>query len=144
MGTRPDYYYRQSAVIPFRRGATGLAVLLITSRRRRRWVVPKGVVEPNLSPADSAAKEAFEEAGIRGQVLPDPLGFYQYEKWGGICRVEVYAMEVEQELSSWPEEFRGRAWLTPAQAAERVREPELKDLINGLTSSLEMPPPGPA
>ena len=136
MQSKPDYYYRQSAVIPFRRGRSGFEVLLITNRKRCRWIVPKGVVEPDLSPADSAAKEAYEEAGIKGRVLPDPLGFYEYEKWGGTCRVEVYAMEVEQELETWPEGFRDREWVSAAQAAERVREPELKGLIEGLSAAI--------
>jgi phosphohistidine phosphatase len=134
MQTKPDYFYRQSAVIPFRTGPSGLEVLLITSRKRRRWIVPKGVVEPDLSAADSAANEAFEEAGLHGRVLPAPLGSYEYEKWGGTCRVEVYAMAVERELDDWPEAFRDRAWLTTAEAAERVDEPALKDLIGRLSA----------
>jgi len=136
MQTRPDYYYRQSAVIPLRHGASGLELLMITSRKRRRWIVPKGVVEPDLSPAVSAAKEADEEAGIRGRVLPDPLGTYEYEKWGGTCVVEVYAMMVEQVLEHWQEEFRGREWVDLETAAGRVREPALAQLIDGLPRKL--------
>jgi len=144
MHTRPDCYYRQSAAIPYRWGPSGLQVLLIMSRRRRRWVVPKGIVEPDLSPSDSAAKEALEEAGVLGRVRPGPLGSYEYEKWGGLCRVEVYAMEVEQELAAWPEQFRSREWLTPAQAVARVREPALRELIAGLAAALETAPALPA
>jgi len=134
MLVKPDYYYRQSAVVPFRHGRSGLEVLLITSRKRRRWIVPKGVVEPYLSAADSAAKEAYEEAGIKGRVLAVPLGSYEYEKWGGTCRVEVFAMAVDQELGSWPEAFRDRAWVSPFKAAGLVREPELKGMIERLSS----------
>lgn len=136
MKTKPDYYYRQSAVIPFRQRRAGIEVLMITSRKKRRWIVPKGVVEPDLSPAASAVKEASEEAGIRGRVLPDPLGTYEYEKWGGTCVVEVYAMAVEQVLERWPEEFRGREWVDLARAAERAREPALKEIIAGLEHAL--------
>jgi phosphohistidine phosphatase len=64
----PDWIYRQSAVIAYRRRPRGVEVLLITSRKGTRWVLPKGVVEPGLSPATSAAKEALEEAGVRGTV----------------------------------------------------------------------------
>lgn len=70
----PEWMYRQSAVIPYRFGADGLEVLLITSRKRKRWVLPKGVVEPGMTPAGSAEKEAFEEAGIEGRVDDRPLG----------------------------------------------------------------------
>ena len=57
--------------------------LLVTSRKGTRRVLPKGVVEPDLSPAASAAKEALEEAGICGPIDHEPLGTYQYRKWGG-------------------------------------------------------------
>ena len=136
MQTRPDYYYRQSAVIPFRQDPKGLEVMLITTRKRRRWIVPKGIVEPDLTPGASAAKEAEEEAGIRGRVLPDRLGTYEYEKWGGTCVVEVYAMAVEQVLEHWPEEFRGREWVAFDEAARRVREPGLAQMIAGLPEIL--------
>jgi phosphohistidine phosphatase len=136
MQTKPDYYYRQSAVIPFRQGASGLEVMLITTRKRRRWIVPKGIVEPDLMPDRSAAKEASEEAGIGGRLLPESLGVYEYEKWGGICVVEVYAMAVEQVLERWPEDFRGREWMDPAEAARRTREPALKRMIERLPEEL--------
>lgn len=129
----PDWMYRQSAVIAYRFGADGLEVLLITSRKRKRWVLPKGVVEPGLTPADSAAKEAFEEAGIEGRVEGRPLGSYQYRKWGGTCTVEVFAMRVTAESDDWPEaETRTRAWTTPAEAAGRVDEEDLKQMITAL------------
>ena len=133
----PDWMYRQSAVIPYRVGADGLEVLLITSRKRKRWVLPKGVVEPGMTPADSAEKEAFEEAGIEGRVDDRSLGSYQYRKWGGTCTVEVFAMRVTGESDEWPEaEVRTRAWLTPAEAAGRVDEADLKQMIADLTGSL--------
>jgi phosphohistidine phosphatase len=136
MVTKPEYYYRQSAVIPFRRGPSGLEILLINTRKGRRWIVPKGIVEPDLSEAESAAREAYEEAGVNGRVLPGPIGSYEYGKWGGTCRVAVYAMEVEQELDDWPEDFRQRQWLGPAEAADRVSEAELERLISQLPSLL--------
>jgi phosphohistidine phosphatase len=136
MRTKPDDYYRQSAVIPYRQGASGLEVLLIKNRKGRRWIVPKGIVEPDLSAAQSAAKEAYEEAGIEGRVAPDPVGAYEYEKWGDTCRVEVYVMEVERQLSSWPESFRDREWVSPQRAADRVREPKLKQLIGALAAGV--------
>ena len=127
--TRPDWYYTQSAVIPYRLRAGVMEVLLVTSRKRKRWVVPKGIVEPSLSAAESAAKEALEEAGIRGRVLAAPAGRYEYRKWGGTCVVEVFTMQVEEVLEHWPEEYRDREWLRPEEAASRVQEPALEALL---------------
>ncbi|MBZ0261802.1 MAG: hypothetical protein K8F90_14530, partial [Hyphomicrobiales bacterium] len=58
---------RQYAALPWRQ-APSLELLLITSRETRRWVIPKGWPMPEKSPAESAAQEAYEEAGIRGQI----------------------------------------------------------------------------
>ena len=129
----PDWYYTQSGVLAYRRGAAGVEVVLITSRRRRRWVIPKGVVERGLSPAESAAKEALEEAGVIGAVDPESVGRYQYRKWGGTCTVEVFLLEVREARQEWAEaEFRERQWLSPSQASRRVEEPALRELLRSL------------
>jgi 8-oxo-dGTP pyrophosphatase MutT (NUDIX family) len=97
--------YQQSGVIPYRRVQDQLEILLITSIRRGHWIIPKGIIEPHLSPADSACKEAWEEAGIVGQVDGKPLGFYQYVKWGGVCRVRVFLLHVQTVYDQWSEQM---------------------------------------
>jgi phosphohistidine phosphatase len=129
MLTKPDWYYTQSAVIPYRRQDGEIRFLLITSRRRKRWVLPKGVCERGMSASASAAKEALEEAGVRGRVAAEPVGRYTYRKWGGICRVEVFTLLVEEVLERWPEQFRDREWLKPEEAASRVQEEDLGRLL---------------
>jgi len=125
----PEHFYRQSAALPFRHDRGSLEILLITSRRKKRWVIPKGVVELDLDPATSAAREALEEAGIEGELSSRSIGSYQYEKWGGTCSVEVFSMAVETTYNAWPESYRDRHWLDPVEAADRVNEPALKKII---------------
>ena len=135
--THPDWYYRQSAAVPYRRTTNGLEVLLITSRRRRRWIVPKGVVEPLLTPTESAAVEAFEEAGVRGTVSECRLGVYEHRKWGGILTVEVFPLAVEEVLDFWPERtLRSRRWMSVGEAARLVRPEALGEIILDLPSRL--------
>jgi 8-oxo-dGTP pyrophosphatase MutT (NUDIX family) len=130
MKSRPSWFYRQSGVIPYRAGASGREILLITSRRRGRWIIPKGIIDPGTTPVGSACKEAYEEAGIRGRPTPEPLGEYQYCKWGGVCTVQVFALEVSIELEAWPESsVRRRQWMSVEEAANAVDEGELKQLI---------------
>lgn len=125
--------YQQSAVLVFRPSPEGPEILLLRNLRDTRWVIPKGLVEPHLSPARSAAKEAREEAGIIGRIRPPPLGSFEYEKWGGICEVEVYLMEFTDQLSDYEEEgLRKRRWVPPKKAAEMVREPGLKKILRKL------------
>jgi phosphohistidine phosphatase len=135
---RPDYYYTQSAVIPYRLRDGEPEILLVSSRKNKRWVVPKGIREPELSSAESAAKEAWEEAGARGHVDPEPLGQYQYPKWGGVCSVDVFPMRVSDlaEDEHWEESHRMRKWVTPKTAAKLLKEPRLKDLVRQLEGSL--------
>jgi 8-oxo-dGTP pyrophosphatase MutT (NUDIX family) len=109
-------------------------VLLVTTLRTRRWILPKGWPHPDLSLPESAAHEALEEAGVTGRIEATPLGEYHYlkEKGGlGIpCRVEVFALEVTDHRHVWPEKgARELAWLPLTQAAQRVAEPGLRTLL---------------
>ncbi len=128
----PEHFYMQSAVIPYRERGEEIEVLMVTSRKRKRWVLPKGVKELDLSPQDSAAKEALEEAGIEGLVSEGPIGSYQYDKWGGTCTVEVFTMSVQKVLDEWEESYRDREWVSLEEAMGRVSEPELKRILQRL------------
>ncbi|MDJ0951152.1 MAG: histidine phosphatase family protein [Alphaproteobacteria bacterium] len=137
----PDWVYRQSAVLPYRQGPDGLEVLLITSRKGRRWVLPKGIIEPGLTAPQSAAKEAREEAGVAGSVGPQSLGRYWYKKWGGTCGVEVFPMEVREEAAVWPEAtLRRRQWLPMEEAAARIDKKALRRIIRRLPETVSAEP----
>ena len=136
MKTKPDYFYIQSGVIPYRIEDGVTRVLLITSNSGRRWVIPKGIVEADLSAAASAAKEALEEAGIEGLVHPASIGTYQRQKWGGTCSVEVFLMEVETVFEEWAESHRRRRWMTLEEAAAYVEEDDLKALLRRVPAVL--------
>lgn len=127
---RPAYYYSQSAVIPFRRGAEGTEILMVGSSSGRHWVVPKGIVEPGLSPQASAVVEAMEEAGAEGTVGEVPLGSFSYEKWGAACQVVVYALEVTRMLSddAWEESHRHRRWVSQKDAGYLLQQPAFQEL----------------
>ena len=137
MQEKPDYYYNQSAVMPYRHSLNLYEILMITSRKKKRWVIPKGIIEPELSPPESAAKEALEEAGIEGIVSDSPIGRYQYDKWGGTCSVQVFVMHVEKVFNNWPESYRDREWVSLETAIERVTENQLKDILRDLPAFLE-------
>ena len=126
---------RQVAALPWRRGANGLEILLVTSRETRRWVTPKGGRMPGRTDAEAAAEEALEEAGVEGAVVPEPLGTFRYLKmlkrraarW---CVVSVYSLEVRVEHDDWHERGqRERLWVSRDEAVRRVDEPDLKALI---------------
>ncbi len=133
MNNKPEWLYNQSGVIPFRRDGDDIKILLITTRHRKRWIIPKGVVEPGLSPQESTVEEAFEEAGIRGNIYPDSIGEYQYNKWGSVCTVKVFLFEVMEILDDWPEsDIRQRRWVNITEAIELIEEPALKEMIEAV------------
>ncbi len=133
---KPTYWYQQSAVLPFRRATSGLQILVITSRRRKRWILPKGIIEPGMSPQDSAAKEAFEEAGIRGVVSAHSIGSYSQKKWDGVCHIDVFPFEVTEILDEWPEcMFRQRRWVAPDDACDLLALKELTAIIRAFQRS---------
>ena len=135
---RPAYYYNQSAVIPWRLHNGEVEIMVILSSRKKHWVVPKGIKEPGMTPQESAAEEAREEAGVEGIVGDEVLGSYVYEKWGAATTCHVYPLEVTHEIGyeEWEESHRQRTWVTPQQAAEQLRQPQLGPMVKALVASL--------
>ena len=134
--TKPDHWYEQSGVVPYRAADGRIEVLLITSLRKGNWIIPKGIIEDDHSAEESAVKEALEEAGVEGQVIGGELGRYEVSKWGGVCRVRVFAMRVEEQLDDWPEaNVRQRKWMTLDEAAEVVKNRNLARIIRALSET---------
>ena len=130
MQTRLNGIIVQSGVIPFRVRRGRLEIALVTASSGPHWTIPKGHIEPELSPQESAAKESFEEAGLVGAVHPRSVCTYSYEKRGAIRQVRVYIMAVNQQLREWPERGRRRRrWMCVAEAALSVRSDELRQCI---------------
>ncbi|MGB8689382.1 MAG: NUDIX hydrolase [Microcoleus sp.] len=137
MSTRTIVLVEQSGVIPYRIMDEKIEVMLITSSGGKRWVIPKGLIEPDMTSQDSAAKEAWEEAGLLGQVFPDLMGTYEYYKSGYICQVEVFLLLVQTVRENWPEAYkRKRQWVSIPKAIKRVDEPELKLIFGDLPHRL--------
>jgi 8-oxo-dGTP pyrophosphatase MutT (NUDIX family) len=133
MKNRPWWFYNQSGVIPYRVIDSEVEILLITTKRRARWIIPKGVIDIGTTARESAGKEAYEEAGVWGDISPEPVGEYEYDKWGGTCTVQVYLLRVHTILGTWPEgEVRRRQWMPVSDAANSVEQQQLKRLILSL------------
>lgn len=134
---------RQYAALPVRLTADGTPeILLVTSRETQRWIIPKGWPMRKRSPSQAAAREAYEEAGLEGEIETErPIGSYRYEKRlrnGSIARIEVsiFLLHVARQLPVWPEQAeRQTRWLGPAEAADNVAEPELASILRGVQAS---------
>src|SRR3954462_8642261 len=106
----------QYGVLPYRVDREGrIEILLNYSRERRRWVIPKGNPIPFFLNYESAAREAFEEAGVEGRIATAPIGAFRYEKrrrsGDAAAIVSVYPLLVTREAEDWPERGeRERRW----------------------------------
>jgi len=135
-----EFNFKQSAVIPYRIINGEIQVLLITSVKKKKWILPKGFIEFNHSPFESGKKEAFEEAGVLGTNETIELGAFKVQKEIGICYVRVFSMEVVNILDDYPEkDLRKRKWFSIKEAVDNVSTPELANLINILQKKLQSP-----
>jgi 8-oxo-dGTP pyrophosphatase MutT (NUDIX family) len=114
-------------------------VLLVTSRETKRWIIPKGWPIKGLKPPKAAAREAYEEAGVRGRISRRAFGHYIYEKRledsviTVPCQVEVFPLVVKRQSKDWPEsKQRMRRWFPAAEAAALVDNDQLHNLIQEL------------
>jgi len=127
----------QAAALPWRLTDRGVEIMLVTSRGTGRWVLPKGWPEGSEDLWKTAEREAAEEAGLTGSIASTAAGRFYYGKelpsgleWR--CEVHVFPLEVDRVADKWPErKARLRRWFSPQEAAERVREPDLGELIAG-------------
>ena len=152
---------RQYGVLAYDIGDEGeLRFLLITSRATRRWVIPRGNPNPGLSPWQSAAHEAYEEAGLTGLVSSNEIGRYQYDKIrrdgsSEPAEVHVFPLRITIQSDRWPERHeRETRWFSRDEAMAAVEESGLKDIIGAFEApptavgrmsiaSLSAPPPAP-
>ncbi len=142
----------QYGAICWRMHRGNVEVLLVTSRDTGRWVIPKGWPIDGLAPAASAAREAWEEAGVTGLAAPSPLGLYGYDKVltpdsSLPCVVAVFPLRVDELAAKFPErKERRRKWFHAAKAARKVAEPELRALLQSLAADPDLlaNPPTPA
>lgn len=129
-----------------RKKSKALEILLITSRDTGRWVIPKGWPMRGKRAHEVAEREAYEEAGVKGRAQKAAAGHYLYKKRmdHGLkisVKVQVHALEVDDLCKHFPEEgTRKLEWVAYQEAASRVAEPTLKDLILAFGSRMATPP----
>ena len=131
---------RQVAALPLRHTKNGaIEILLVTSLDTGRWIIPKGWPSKRLGDSKAAAREARQEAGVKGKIARKALGTYRYVKpeIGDGCPIDVavFLLAVWKQCKRWPEKrLRQRAWFDVLEAAGKITEPELSLLIGSLQS----------
>jgi len=120
----------QASAVPYRQNDAGFELCLITSASSRQWVFPKGIIDPGETAEETALKESWEEAGLRGRIVGQPLGVYQYHKWNRDLNVLVLLMHVETVADEWEEaHFRERRWATVEMAGLLIQRDYLLNML---------------
>jgi phosphohistidine phosphatase len=127
----------QACAVPYRVRRGKLEFCLITSTGKGHWAFPKGIVDPGETPAETALKEAHEEAGLLGEIEGKPLGKYTYAKWGNKLEVTAFLMRVSRTETAWQEaDVRQRRWCGVKEAQERIVRQELQELLESALTRL--------
>jgi 8-oxo-dGTP pyrophosphatase MutT (NUDIX family) len=133
-----EFNFKQSGVIPYRKNNGVLEILLITSIKKKKWIIPKGYIEFNLSPFESAKKEAFEEAGIIGSNETIELGTVELKSGMGVTHMKIFSMEVIKTLDDYPEkDLRKRKWFSAEEASTKVTIPDIPKMIASLQNNVK-------
>ena len=140
---------KQFAALPFRLDKSELRVMLVTTRRKRRWSVPKGSPIRNKKPHLTAAIEAYEEAGLVGVIATRAVGSFKHRKRKGdrkrTMNVDVFPMRVHGRERWWPEKGeRDAIWVSPKTAARLVHKARLRRLIVRFATQTERRAPPPS
>ena len=116
----------QVAAVCYRRRGQAIEFLLVNTNGGNKWTFPKGTPEPAMSQSQTAEQEAWEEAGVRGQIEPRHFHLYLHSKgvfWKspGVREfvVKAFLMEVERtEPTHEPE--RNPTWFSPEDAKKTL------------------------
>lgn len=128
---------RQSGALPYAVVDGRIVFLLVTSRKSGRWIFPKGSVSTGLTPWDSAAKEALEEAGVAGEISSTSLGTYRASDKGEPVVVDLYPLRVDAQMDEWQEKGqRLRHWAMLAETKRLLADPMLVHLVDALHQQL--------
>lgn len=129
----------QFAALCWRKKRGKVQILLVTSRRRKRWIVPKGWPMEGKTPAECALIEAWEEAGVQGVASDACIGVYSYARLREgeaiiPCLAMLYPVQVKTLKKKFPEvRDRRRKWVSRKKAAKMVGQRELQKLIIGFS-----------
>ena len=132
----PEAAGPQFGALPYTIRDGQLVVLLITSRGRGKWIFPKGGLIDGMTPWDTAAREAWEEAGVEGEIEHTPIGSYWLpvtDERPAPIEVKIYPLRVVNQREDWKERGqRYRHWAVLPEARRLITHEGLADVAVAL------------
>ncbi len=120
--------------LAFSRKGKRLRLILVTTKKTQRWICPKGQPEKGVDDHDVAVMEAFEEAGVTGEVMPEISR--EYVSHSG-KRIRLFPLLVEKIHKQWPEKRqRRRCVCSLRQALGLISDEGLRQCVEKLLRDL--------
>lgn len=113
---------RRYGVLPYTEDNGKKELVLVTSKTRRNWILPKGRRISGKSGAASALQEAYEEAGLLGRIKGSKAIRVVIRRRGKKILLILYPMRVEKILKRWPESKYRKRLSVSMQKAHRVMD----------------------
>jgi 8-oxo-dGTP pyrophosphatase MutT (NUDIX family) len=131
---------RQAGAMPYSVVDGQVVFLLVTSRHSGRWIFPKGALSEKLTPWESAAREALEEAGVTGEIAEVPIGSYRTtvsDEQHTLIEVDLYPLRVTEQRDSWDEmDERHRHWVSLSEAKRLLADRRMATLAETLSQQV--------
>ena len=142
---RNDQVIVQAGAIAWRSEEKGRwELLLVTSRRTGRWILPKGNIDAGSAARCTVAQELREEAGVVGDVAMVPFATVESVKirppnyWP--VSISFYPVRIRDVLDTWPERHqRERRFCAAHEAVVLVNEPDVSEMISRFAATRVAP-----
>jgi len=133
-------------VVARERAGGGWEVALVLVGAKRRWQLPKGIVDPGEAPETTALRETREEAGVEADLVA-PLETVEYwyvgsERGGGRVRfhkrVHFYLMAYRAgDVADHDHEVIEARWVELREAARMLAFPSERKVVEQARELLE-------
>ena len=111
------------------REKNGQTEVLLVSTKNNGWGVPKGNLMPELGKKKTALEEAYEEAGVLGEISDDRKATIEHPDW----TLDLYPMKISNLLKKWPEmDWREREWVPLKKVDKKLGYPALVECVEEL------------
>lgn len=125
-----DRMAHEIGALPYRIRNKQLEIVLITTRRRKYWIFPKGQTEKQMTASKVAKLEAFEEAGVIGRIKKGNDRQFTVRRGSRKVKMKVFTMEFDKVLRNWPEsDERKRVVLRFEDALKMIKGKDLRRCV---------------
>jgi 8-oxo-dGTP pyrophosphatase MutT (NUDIX family) len=108
-------------------------LVLVTARKSEDWILPKGNTAKRRSDREQAREEAYEEAGLQGNM---ELKYSEFDVHGKVKKLRVYPMKVTKMLKDYPEQKQRKRIVTSFDEAERITKGNYSQIIRELRKQI--------